>query len=346
MRVLGIESSCDETAAAVVEGEGLEAVRLLSNVVRDQIAEHAPFGGVVPEVASRAHVRHIGLVVKAALQKAGLGPGELDGLAVTLGPGLIGGLLVGLSTAQGLAMATGLPLVAIHHMEGHLVSPFLQPENDFRGFPFVALLVSGGHTLLVLAQRFGEYRLLGRTRDDAVGEAFDKGARVLGVGYPGGPAIARLALGGRVDAVPFPRVLLDKAGCDFSFSGLKTSLRVFMERLQQTPRPDLSLGDIAASYQEAIVDTLVEKSLTACRRCEVNTLLVAGGVGANVRLREKLTAAGERFGLRIGYPPLNLCTDNGAMVALAGLQRLKLGQGQRVASLSLDARPRWSLEEI
>ncbi|MBF0623970.1 MAG: tRNA (adenosine(37)-N6)-threonylcarbamoyltransferase complex transferase subunit TsaD [Magnetococcales bacterium] len=337
MRVLGIETSCDDTAAAVViQRQG--RLTVAANVVQSQLEVHAAYGGVVPELASRAHIRHVLPVVATALERAGLTLDALDGIAVTTGPGLVGALLVGVATAQGLAMARGLPLIGVHHMEGHLLSPFLV-EPDF-AFPCVALLVSGGHTLLVHARGFGDYHLLGQSLDDSVGEAFDKGARLLGLGYPGGPAIGALAVGGDPRAVPFPRVLLNRQACDFSFSGLKTALRTWLEKRENGgPTP----SDVAASYQEALVTPLVIKALQACRLANTTRLVVAGGVGANRRLREKLQAEAEAAGIRVLFPPLEFCTDNGAMIALAGLRRLALGQQ---ATAPLDARPRWSLAEL
>ncbi|MBF0368604.1 MAG: tRNA (adenosine(37)-N6)-threonylcarbamoyltransferase complex transferase subunit TsaD [Magnetococcales bacterium] len=346
MRVLGVESSCDETAAAVVEGDGTPGGKILlrSNVVHAQVSIHAEYGGVVPELASRAHIQNIHPVVTQALADAGITPQDLDGVAVTCGPGLVGALLVGLSTAKGLAMGLGCPLIGIHHMEGHLMSPFLQTGDEAAmGFPFVALLVSGGHTTLLHAAGFGQYRFLGQTRDDAVGEAFDKGARMLGLGYPGGPQIAGLARGGDVAAVRFPRVLLDKTRFDFSFSGLKTSLRSHVLKDEENLRSEQRRRDVAASYQEAIVDTLIFKALAACRGTGCQQLLVAGGVGANRRLRDKLQVAATKEGVRVSFPPLDLCTDNGAMIATAGLWRLARGErSDRV----LNARPRWPVADI
>ncbi|MEO5362511.1 MAG: tRNA (adenosine(37)-N6)-threonylcarbamoyltransferase complex transferase subunit TsaD [Magnetococcus sp. DMHC-8] len=339
MNILGIETSCDETSAAVV-ADGV----VCANVVQGQVALHAAYGGVVPELASRAHIRHLFPVVTEALQRAGMAARQLDGVAVTAGPGLIGGLLVGLTVAKGMALALAKPLIGIHHMEGHLMSPFLRtageapPDCDF---PFVALLVSGGHTWLLHAERFGRYHLLGQTRDDAVGEAFDKGARMLGLPYPGGPAIAALAEGGDPGAIRFPRAWLDRDRFDFSFSGLKTALRT---HLLAHPLPDhdhQGRRDVAASYQEALVEVLVVKALAACRAVGSRRLLVAGGVGANERLRTLLTKRAAT--VQLLFPPLSLCTDNGAMIALAGLQRLRLGQ---CSDWSLNVRPRWPVAEL
>ncbi|HIJ83216.1 MAG TPA: tRNA (adenosine(37)-N6)-threonylcarbamoyltransferase complex transferase subunit TsaD, partial [Magnetococcales bacterium] len=321
MIILGLESSCDETAAAIVEtGDGARPgdARVLASVVFSQLAEHAHYGGVVPELASRAHIRHIGPVLKETFQAARWTPEKLDAVAVTQGPGLIGGLLVGLAVAKGIALAAGIPLVGIHHMEGHLLSPFLaDPLPDPLDFPFVALLVSGGHTILLHVRGLQDYVFLGQTRDDAVGEAFDKGARLLGLGYPGGPAIEKAARQGDRQCIAFPRILLDKKKFDFSFSGLKTALKVQLSRQKTGEVPEHGLHDVAAAYQEAIVDTLAFKAIAACHHVGCRRLLVAGGVGANLRLRERL---GEVAAAKIAlfFPPLSLCTDNAAMIALAG----------------------------
>ncbi|MBF0282915.1 MAG: tRNA (adenosine(37)-N6)-threonylcarbamoyltransferase complex transferase subunit TsaD [Magnetococcales bacterium] len=339
MRLLGIETSCDETAAAVVDS----VAGVLSNVVHSQVEMHALYGGVVPELASRAHIRNIGPVIAAALRQADTPVAALDGVAVTAGPGLVGALLTGVAAAKGLALATGLPLLGIHHMEGHLISPLLEdPDAGDAGiFPFIGLLVSGGHTLLVHAAAFGVYRLLGQSLDDAVGEAFDKGATLLGLGYPGGPAISRLAEGGDPAAFAFPRALRDKSNPDFSFSGLKTSLRLHLTaHVGETG--EFFRRDTAASYQEAIVEVLTNKSLAACRREGVDRLLVAGGVGANQRLRGRLAERAAAVGVTVRFPALSLCTDNGAMIALAGLRRLQRGQH---SAMGLNARPRWGVEE-
>ncbi|MBF0161911.1 MAG: tRNA (adenosine(37)-N6)-threonylcarbamoyltransferase complex transferase subunit TsaD [Magnetococcales bacterium] len=339
MKILGIETSCDETAAAVVE-----AGVVCSNVVQGQVEVHAVYGGVVPELASRAHIQNISAVVTAALQRANVAAEALDGIAVTVGPGLIGGLLVGLSVAKGMAMALEVPLIGIHHMEGHLMSPFLQDPAQpapLCAFPFVALLVSGGHTMLLHAEAFGRYHLLGQTRDDAAGEAFDKGARLLGLPYPGGPAIAALAQGGNPQAFRFPRARLERDRFDFSFSGLKTALRTHVLNHPLAPEDSQGRRDVAASYQEALVDVLADKALAACRAAGCQRLLVAGGVGANQRLRALLA---ERAGaVALFAPPVSLCTDNGAMIALAGANRLALGQR---SDRSLNVRSRWPLADL
>lgn len=344
MRALGIESSCDETAAAVVELVGIEGVaRVLSNVVHGQVDVHANYGGVVPELASRAHIRNIMPVIKAALQQANVAPKELDCVAVTAAPGLIGGLLTGMAAAKGFALALDLPLVGVHHMEGHMMSPFLDQGASGLDFPFVALLVSGGHTLLLHAKGFGDYRLLGQTCDDAVGEAFDKGARLLGLGYPGGPAIAQLALGGDGEAVRFPRPMLGKERDDFSFSGLKTALRTFLLQYPQRVATLAGQRDVAASYQEAIVDILTIKSLAACQRVREKRLVVAGGVGANQRLQEVIGARAKAVGIAVSFPALALCMDNGAMIALAGLRRFMAGQR---SGWEMNVHARWPVERM
>lgn len=339
MRILGIETSCDETAAAVVD-DGI----VISNIVQGQWDVHAEYGGVVPELASRAHMRHIFPVILAALNQANSTAKQLDGIAVTAGPGLIGGLLVGLSVAKGMAMALQKPLIGVHHMEGHLMSAFLQEKSATPSpfdFPFVALLVSGGHTMLLHAQQFGVYRLLGQTRDDAAGEAFDKGARMLGLPYPGGPAIAGLAKMGNPQAIRFPRALMDRDRFDFSFSGLKTALRTYLLNNPLDPDDSHRKNDIAASYQEALVDVLVLKSLAACRHVNSQRFMVAGGVGANQRLRTLFT---ERAGeIQILAPSPPLCTDNGAMIALAGWRRLSHNEQ---SDGTLNARARWPITEL
>lgn len=347
MLILGLESSCDETAAAIVEihdGGGLEDARVLANVVVSQLKEHALYGGVVPELASRAHIRHIGPVLTETFHQASLTPKNIHGVAVTIGPGLIGGLLVGLATAKGVALAASVPLVGIHHMEGHLLSPFLtQSIAKPLDFPFVALLVSGGHTILLHARGLGDYEFLGQTRDDAVGEAFDKGARLLKLGYPGGPAIEKMAEKGDPHRIPFPRIMLDKKKFDFSFSGLKTSLKNHLAPWLAGEAFADRIEDVAASYQEAIVDTLTGKALAACRHTGSHRLLVAGGVGANQRLRARLHEdAGEEIALY--FPPLSMCTDNATMIALAGWAHLQ--KNPRVHWGTLDARARWPIREL
>ena len=315
LTVLGIESSCDDTAVAVLRGR-----RILSNIVSSQDAIHGPYGGIVPELASRQHIQNALPVLNAALEQADITLNAIDGIAVTAGPGLVGSLLVGVSLAKSLAFAKNLPFIGINHLEGHLLAVQLEHEVDF---PFLCVLVSGGHTSLYLARDWGHYQRLGATRDDAAGEAFDKGAKMLGLGYPGGRIIDELAKAGRRDAIRFPRARIKKARYDFSYSGLKTALRQFLaspERERHTP------ADIAASYQEAVVDTVVDTTIRAAHDLNIRRVVVSGGVSANSRLRQYMTEAGEQNDFRAFFPPLKLCTDNAAMIAFAGAWRLAAGQ--------------------
>ena len=338
--VLGIETSCDETAVAIHDPErGLLAHRLHS-----QVALHAQYGGVVPELASRDHVRRLLPLLDETLRDAGLCGRDLAAVAYTAGPGLIGALLVGATAGVGLAMAWGLPAVAVHHMEAHLLAPLL--EDDPPAFPFVALLVSGGHSLLVDVRGFGDYAVLGSTVDDAAGEAFDKVAKLLGLSYPGGPALAELAADGDARRFDLPRPMLRKPGLDFSFSGLKTAVMLKLRELdaRQEGRGGLTpsdRADLAASFQQAVVDTLVGKSLRAIEATGRRRLIVAGGVGANRCLRSELSRTLEQRGGRVYYPRIEFCTDNAAMVAYAGALRLQAG---RPAGWVVEARPRWDLE--
>ena len=332
--VLGIESSCDETAAAIY----CPALGLRSHVLHSQIAEHARFGGVVPELAARDHIRKALPLVRAALAQAGLERQALGGVAYTAGPGLIGALLVGATLGRSLAYALGVPAIAVHHMEGHLLAPMLEPEPP--QYPFTALLVSGGHTLLVAVAGVGRYTLLGESLDDAVGEAFDKTAKLLGLPYPGGAALAELAEAGDPARFMFPRPMLDRPGLDFSFSGLKTRAAQVIARSGATDR---ERSDIAAGFQQAIVDTLVEKCRRALRHTGHRTLVVAGGVGANRALRAALAAMVAPLGARASFPRQAFCTDNAAMIAYAGALRLAAGQH---APLAIEARPRWPLQEL
>ncbi len=330
--VLGIETSCDETGVAVYRlGRGLLAHRLHS-----QESVHAAYGGVVPELASRDHQRRLLPLLEQTLADAGIGLHQLDGVAYTAGPGLIGALLVGAGFARALAYALGKPAVAVHHMEAHLLSVLLEPEPPKP--PFLCLLVSGGHTMLVDVEAVGCYRLLGETLDDAAGEAFDKTAKLLGLSYPGGPALARLAEEGDPARFPLPRPLLDRPGFDFSFSGLKTQVALTWRRAEAGDRADL-----AASFEAAVVETLVGKSLRALESSGRRCLVVAGGVAANRRLRALLAVEAGRRGLEVRFPALEYCTDNGAMVALAGAIRLAAGER---AGLGIEARPRWRLEQL
>lgn len=322
MLLLGIESSCDETGAGLVEFHGSGRPTLRAHALHSQIDLHQAYGGVVPELASRDHIRRVVPLVREVLDRAGVPLDAVDALAVTRGPGLAGALLVGTAFAAGLGLALGRPVIGVHHLEGHLLSPFL--SQDPPGFPFVALLVSGGHTQLMRVEAVGRYQLLGETIDDAAGEAFDKTAKLLGLGYPGGPALARLAQHGDPRAVPLPRPLLHAPNLDFSFAGLKTAVRTQVERAGWQPSDTLQ-ADLAACTQEAIVDVLVSKSVSALKRTGWRRLVVSGGVGANQRLRERLDAAMQKLGARVHYPELALCTDNGAMIALAAAMRVQAG---------------------
>ncbi len=334
MRVLGIETSCDETGVAVCDTEG----GLLGHCVYSQVSLHAEFGGVVPELASRDHVRKLVPLIRQVLAEAETEPGEIDGLAYTAGPGLIGALLVGAAVGRSLAYAWGVPAVGIHHMEAHLLAPML--ETPAPEMPFVALLVSGGHTMLVEVTGLGQYRVLGETLDDAAGEAFDKTAKLLGLPYPGGPALAALAEEGSPGRFEFPRPMLGRPGLDFSFSGLKTAVMIAVE---QTGMDDARRADAAAEFQQAVVETLVAKCRRAMETTGAGTLVVAGGVGANRSLRAALKADGARRGWSVFYPRPEFCTDNGAMIAFAGMLRLRAGER---AQLAIEARARWGLESL
>ena len=342
MRVLGIETTCDETAAAVVrlgaDGRG----DILSNEVLSQIAEHAAYGGVVPEIAARAHVEVIDRLVERAMQNAGLSFDDLDGIAAAAGPGLIGGVIVGLTTAKALALVTGKPLIAVNHLEAHALTARL---TDGIAFPYLLLLASGGHTQLVAVRGVGDYVRLGATIDDAIGEAFDKVAKLLGLPYPGGPEVEREALKGDPERFALPRPLLGRPKPDFSLSGLKTALRIEAERI--APLSDRDVADLCAGFQAAVVDTVVDRTRVALRAFRETAghptaLVAAGGVAANQTLRRALERLARESGLRLVAPPLRLCGDNGAMIAWAGIERLRLGL---VDDLSAPARARWPLEE-
>jgi N6-L-threonylcarbamoyladenine synthase len=334
MIVLGIETSCDETGVALFDSDrGLLAHRLYS-----QVKTHAEFGGVVPELASRDHIRKLIPLMRAVLQDADIDRRQIGGVAYTAGPGLIGALMVGASVGRSLAWSWGVPAVAVHHMEGHLLAPMLEPEPP--QFPFVALLVSGGHTLLVEVGGVGRYRTLGESVDDAAGEAFDKTAKMLGLGYPGGPALARLADQAGEPERRFPRPMTDRPGLDFSFSGLKTHT---LTALAQSDRSDRARADIAAAFQDAVVDTLLIKCRRALRECGLNRLVVAGGVSANRLMRERLQRLAELESVSVYFPRLEFCTDNGAMIAYAGCQRLLHGARD---GLEIDVRPRWPLDAL
>ena len=311
MLILGIESSCDETAAAVLR----DGHTLLSNVINSQVAVHSPYGGVVPELASRKHLENIYPVVEAALSQAGITLDDLDGLAVTQGPGLVGSLLIGLSFAKAISAVKGIPYVGVDHIVGHILSPFLEKEQP--DFPYIALVASGGHSSIFLVNSHTDIHPLGRTRDDAAGEAFDKVGKILGLEYPGGPVISRLAEEGNPAAIPFPRAWLDPDSLDFSFSGLKTSVANYVHQHQQKNEP-FNLHDVCASFQEAVVEVLCKKVLKAAQMHQISTVALAGGVAANSRLRAALQSLGGERGIKIFMPSLDLCTDNAAMIALAG----------------------------
>jgi N6-L-threonylcarbamoyladenine synthase len=334
MIVLGIETSCDETGVAIYDG----ARGLLGDALYSQIDVHAQYGGVVPELASRDHVSKLLPMVNQVFDKSGVSKNDIAGVAYTAGPGLVGALLVGATAGRCLAWTWGVPAIGIHHMEGHLLAPML--EADPPGFPFLALLVSGGHTLLVEVGGIGDYRVLGDSIDDAVGEAFDKTATVLGLSYPGGPALAALAREGVSGRFTFPRPMTNRPGLDFSFSGLKTFA---LNTWRDSGQTDRDRADIARAFEDAVVDTMVIKCRRALAQTGLQILVIAGGVGANIRLRERLGELMTEAGGRICYPRPAFCTDNGAMIAYAGYRRLQAGQHE---SLSIKAMPRWSLEEL
>jgi N6-L-threonylcarbamoyladenine synthase len=332
LRVLGIESSCDESAAAVYD----DTVGLLSHELFSQVDLHRLYGGVVPELASRDHVQRLLPLVRQALAKAETAPNELAAVAYTAGPGLVGALLTGAALGHSLAYALGVPAVPVHHLEGHLLAPLLEDRPP--PFPHLALLVSGGHTMLIVVRSPGEYELLGETRDDAAGEAFDKSAKLLGLPYPGGPELAQLAEAGRPGVFTFPRPMLDRPGFEFSFSGLKTAVMLAVREQQ----PDAQRrADIARGVQEAIVDTLVTKTARALDETGLAALVVAGGVSANRALRAALVAAADKRGVASYFPRLEFCTDNAAMIAVAGMARLK--QGGAATDLAIQARAQWPL---
>jgi N6-L-threonylcarbamoyladenine synthase len=341
MKVLGIETSCDETAAAIVSAER----EIHANLVLSQLDEHRPYGGVVPEIAARSHLDHIDGLVARALETAGLGFGDLDGVAATAGPGLIGGVFVGVMTAKAIAAARKLPFLAINHLEGHALTVRLTHGIDF---PYLLLLVSGGHCQLLAVEGVGRYRRLGGTIDDAVGEAFDKGAKFLGLGYPGGPALERAARDGDPARFHLPRPMVGRANCDFSFSGLKTALRHTVAGLGPGAPDDRDRADLAAAFQAAVGDVLVDRSARALaifqeRYRRSGPLVVAGGVAANLYLRGRLADLAAAQSAELVAPPVHLCTDNGAMIAWAGLERLGLGL---VDPLDFAPRPRWPLEDL
>lgn len=339
MRILGIETSCDETGVAIYD----EEKGLIANQLHTQIALHADYGGVVPELASRDHIRKLAPLLQAALQEANLTAKDIDGVAYTSGPGLVGALLVGSTVARSLAYAWNIPAIGVHHMEGHLLAPML--EENPPHFPFVALLVSGGHTQLVRVDGVGRYELLGESIDDAAGEAFDKTAKLLGLDYPGGAALARLALNGTPNRFAFPRPMTDRPGLDFSFSGLKTFAANTLHQVMQEEGEltEQSKADIAYAFQEAVVDTLAIKCKRALKQTGLKRLVIAGGVSANKQLRQTLAELMQQFGGEVFYPQPQFCTDNGAMIAYTGFLRLKQGQQQ---DLAIKVRPRWAMTEL
>ena len=338
MVVLGIETSCDETGVALYDTRK----GLLAHALHSQVAMHADYGGVVPELASRDHIRRLVPLTREILARAGLAVADIAAVAYTEGPGLAGALLVGTGAAHGLAYALGVPAIGLHHLEGHLLSPLLAtPAPDF---PFVALLVSGGHTQLMRVDAVGEYTLLGETLDDAAGEAFDKSAKLMGLGYPGGPAIAKLAREGRAGRFKLPRPMLSSGDLNFSFSGLKTAV---LTAARAQPLDDAARADLSAEVEAAIVEVLVAKSISALEATDLTRLVVAGGVGANRLLRETLSARASRAGYGVYYPDLEFCTDNGAMIAFAGALRLERGIANANAEkLAFSVRPRWDLAEL
>ncbi|OQX66272.1 MAG: tRNA (adenosine(37)-N6)-threonylcarbamoyltransferase complex transferase subunit TsaD [Desulfococcus sp. 4484_242] len=339
MITLGIDTSCDDTSAGVVR----DGRTVLSSVVHSQVQIHHPHGGVVPELASREHIRNIMPVVEAALSKAGIQLNRLDGIAVTIGPGLVGALLVGLYYAKSLSYVSGVPLTGVNHLEGHILSIFL--EEDAPPFPFVALTVSGGHTSIYHVGGYGRYMLMGQTLDDAAGEAFDKVAKISGLGYPGGVAIENMA-GSGVPKIPFPRAYMEKDSLDFSFSGLKTAVALYMKQWRSDRdkgEPDITLADIAASFQEAVVDVLVDKVMAARKRTSATAIVLAGGVACNQRLRERLSQAAAREGVRVYFPRPAYCTDNGAMIAAVGYHRLRRGE---TLDMSADVRSKFPVESL
>jgi N6-L-threonylcarbamoyladenine synthase len=340
--ILGIESSCDETAAALLDPDG----RVLAEAVLSQETDHAPYGGVVPEIAARAHLAHLPGLVGSVLDRAGVPIGELGGIAASAGPGLIGGLIVGSQFAKGLAIARGLPYVAVNHLEAHALTARLPGLVEGGApFPYLLLLVSGGHCQLVAVEAVGRYRRLGGTVDDAAGEAFDKVAKLLGLGWPGGPALERLALSGDPRRYTLPRPMLGRPGCDFSFSGLKTAVAQIVARLPHGALPAQVAADIAAGFQAAVTDVLADRAshAMATLRGNASLLVVAGGVAANQAVRAALQRAAAAYGFRLVAPPIRLCTDNAVMVAWAGLERLRLGLTDKI---DFAPRPRWPLEAM
>jgi N6-L-threonylcarbamoyladenine synthase len=337
MRVLGIESSCDETGLALYDTER----GLLAHAVHSQVLMHEIYGGVVPELASRDHIRRLIPLLTHVLSASGCARQDIDAIAYTAGPGLAGALLVGASFAESLGQALNIPVLPVHHLEGHLLSPLL--AADAPEFPFIALLVSGGHTQLMCVTQVGNYELLGESLDDAAGEAFDKTAKLLGLSYPGGPALAKLAASGTPGRYTLPRPMLASGDLSFSFSGLKTAV---LTLVRDKTLSEADRADIAAEFQEAVVDVIAAKALAACHQRRLFRLVVAGGVGANLRLRQRLDAALATAGGRVFYPELDLCTDNGAMIAFCGAQRFMQGDHQTLKQGAFAIRPRWPLNQL
>lgn len=343
MRVLGIETSCDETGVAIYDSGSEESKEntesgIIADVLHSQIELHAQYGGVVPELASRDHVRKIIPLIHEALEQASLSAQDIDGIAYTKGPGLLGALLVGSSVGRSLAYAWDIPAIGVHHMEGHLLAPMLEKNPPV--FPFVALLVSGGHTQLISVTGIGEYQLLGESIDDAAGEAFDKTAKMMGLSYPGGPILAKLAESGSVGRFKLPRPMTDRPGLDFSFSGLKTAALTTWKKSDQTPQTQ---ADLAYAFEEAVVETIAIKCRRALEQTQMKTLVIAGGVSANTHLRRRLTELVKSYDAKVYYPRPEFCTDNGAMIAYAGSQRLLAGQQQ---DLDFSATARWPIHTL
>jgi N6-L-threonylcarbamoyladenine synthase len=337
MMILGIDTSCDDTSAGVMTDGG----KVLSSVVHSQVQVHHPYGGVVPELASREHLGKINTVVGQALSKARINRKDLDGIAVTVGPGLIGSLLVGLYFSKAFSYALNIPYVGINHLEGHILSIFLEEKTP--SFPFVVLTVSGGHTTLYHVEGIGRYNPLGQTLDDAAGEAFDKVAKVLGLGYPGGVVIENLARSGNKDRIRFPRAYLGPESLDFSFSGLKTAVALYVRKWKDNGQKEVSMADIAACFQEAVIDVLSEKTIAAAERTKVSSVVIAGGVACNQALKDRVKDLASQCGMAFYYPRPAYCTDNGAMIALAGYHRISRGER---ADLSLDVKSRYPIEDI
>ena len=352
MRVLGIETSCDETGVAIVDTAPWEAGEpagkgLLGQALYSQIAMHVDYGGVVPELASRDHIKRVIPLINQTLKDSNTSLTEIDAIAFTQGPGLAGALLVGASIAKGLALSMNKPVLGIHHLEGHLLSPLLAKNANIQ-FPFVALLVSGGHTQLMEVKAVGEYTILGETLDDAAGEAFDKTAKLLGLSYPGGPAVSKLAETGDASVYQFPRPMKHSGDLDFSFAGLKTSVLTQVKKLKAQGDDifETQKASIARGFVDAIVEVLVSKSIAALKQTGHKTLVVAGGVGANTQLRQGLETACAQAGYSVHYPPLELCTDNGAMIAFAGAMRLRKNPQLAKKDWGFDVRPRWPLDQL